>query len=119
MSRLSLTLGLTAMETCWLYPLIVLLFIWGPETFGHWLSPVSVFALVLVGALSTHAWGRRVIGRTRRLALSAVALSAVALAIGPAPVPALVVGLLLWWRGVRIGSQSPSYQDIETEFRWG
>src|SRR5205823_6682822 len=29
------------------------------------------------------------------------------------------LGLFLWWRGVRLGSQMPGFADVESVFRWG
>jgi hypothetical protein len=36
-----------------------------------------------------------------------------------APALAFALGLFLWWRGVRVGSQMPGFSDVESAFRWG
>src|SRR5207253_2618469 len=36
-----------------------------------------------------------------------------------APVLAFALALYLWWRGLRLGRQAPSYVDTESAFRWG
>ena len=147
MNRLSLTLGLAAMDVCWVTPWAVLLGLWldvsKPRAL---LSPLSVFLLVVLGALSTQYLGRRAVhNRAARaglvglgvlavllavrldqypdaglewLGLTAVALAAV---IGQASGPAFAfaLGLFVWWRGVRLGSQMPGFSDVEGVFRWG
>ena len=78
MNRLSLTLGLGAMDVCWVMPWSVLLGLWldlaRPRAL---LSPLSVFALVLLGALTTQYMGRRAVhNRVPRAGLVAVGVSA-------------------------------------------
>jgi Domain of unknown function (DUF4129) len=147
MNRLSLTLGLVAMDVCWVMPWSVLLGLWldlsKPRAL---LSPPSVFALVLLGALTTQYVGRRAVhNRGARAALVGIGVLAVLLAVrldqypgtglewlaqtatalatvlGQASGPALAfaLGLCLWWRGVRLGSQMPGFADVESVFRWG
>src|SRR5205814_2087197 len=36
-----------------------------------------------------------------------------------APALAFAVALYLWWRGVRLGSQTPGFPEVESAFRWG
>jgi hypothetical protein len=148
MNRLWLTLGLTAMDVCWVTPWAVLLGLWAdPARPRALLSAPSVFALVLLGALSTQMLGRRAVNsRTARGGLVGLGVlsvlaavrfdqypssdgldwlvlvaGALANALGQAAAPALAfaLGLFVWWRGVRIGSQMPSFSDVEGVFRWG
>lgn len=147
MNRLALTIGLAAMDTAWLYPWSLLLGLWVPTTSGRpLLATPSIFGLLLSAALCAWFFGRRKMSRARRTWFALLALvtatlavridqfprsgavdwiaplaSAVALTIGDlsAPVLALAMGLFLWWRGLRIGSQSPSYVEVESSFRWG
>ena len=147
-NRLSLNLGLVAMEVCWLVPWAVLLGLWtNSAQFHQLLSRASIAAIVLLGSLSTQALGRRA-AANRRIRLGLVALGvlvsliavrldqyptspglewfallvgAVAVMLGQVSVPALAfgLGLFLWWRGVRLGIQTASYSDVESAFRWG
>ncbi len=148
MNRVSLTCGLAAMDLCWLYPWSVLLGAWsGPAGDRPLLSAMSVFGLVLLGALSTQFLGRYAtshrLGRASLVALAVVAasfavrfdrypdggalnwlgafLSALAHTIGDLTPPVLAFGvaLYLWRRGVRLGSQTPSFSDVESAFRVG
>jgi uncharacterized protein DUF4129 len=147
-NRVSLTGGLAAMDLCSLYPWSVLLGLWsGSERREPLLAPATIFLLVLLGALSTQVLGRR--ARTSRAARTAIAALAVvaavvaaridqypssgvidwflplatsvAAAIGhlTAPVLAFALALYLWWRGVRLGSQTASFTEVEGSFRWG
>jgi hypothetical protein len=147
-NRLSLTLGLAAMDTCWICAWAILLGLWtAPQKPMPLLSPVSVFGLLLLGALSTQRLGRRALtNRGVRLGLLASGLVAVLLAVrfdqypdldglewlgamvrtlafvlGQVSGPALAfaLGLFVWWRGVRLGSQTATYVDVESAFRWG
>lgn len=148
MNRLSLTLGLTAMDLCWVYPWALLMGLFIDASRARpLLSPPSVLALVLAGALTTQALGRAA-SRRRALRLTLAGLGAVAalLAVRIDQYPdagaldwlrpfagalAVVLGqfsaeaftfalaLYLWWRGVRLGSQQSSYVDVESAFRWG
>jgi hypothetical protein len=147
-NRLSLTLGLTAMQTCWVAPWAVLLGLWADAAHpSPLLSSASIFALVLLGALCTQALGRRAArGRGARLAVVGMGVLAVliavrldqypgsglvdwlgqlvtslALVLGQTSAPAFAfgLGLFLWWRGVHLGSQMPTYPDVENAFRWG
>jgi hypothetical protein len=147
-NRLSLNLGLVAMEVCWLIPWAVLLGLWIEASQSHQLlSPLSIAALVLLGSLSTQALGRRaatsrgmrlaLVGLGLLLALVAVRVDqysatsglewlgllvrALAVMLGQVSAPALAfaLGLFLWWRGVRLGTQTASYSDVESAFRWG
>src|SRR5215468_5641049 len=132
MNRVSLTLGLAAMDTCWVYPWCVLLGQWSGGT--ALVGPLTVFALVGVGAFTTQVLGRRLSGGRRgRWALASLSVVAATAAVrldqfpsagaidwlGPfvvalatvigqlsAPVFTFALGLYLWWRGVRIGSQT-------------
>lgn len=148
MNRLSLNLGLVAMEVCWLVPWAVLFGLWTDSAhLGQLLSPPSILALVLLGSLSTQALGRRA-ARSQGMRLVVVSLgvvvtlvalridqypatdglewlarlvAALAVMLGQISPPALAfgLGLFLWWRGVRLGIQVASYSDVETAFRWG
>ena len=147
-NRLSLTLGLAAMDLCWVTPWAVLLGLWTDLSRPRaLLSPPSVFALVLLGALTTQTLGRRAVhNRAAALGLVGLGVLAVLLAVrldqypggaawngwgsiaaalaavlGQASGPALAfaLGLFLWWRGVRLGSQMASFSDVESVFRWG
>ncbi|MGI9147150.1 MAG: DUF4129 domain-containing protein [Chloroflexota bacterium] len=148
MNRLSLTLGLAAMETCWVVPWAVLVGLWtDPSQPRALLSPPSVLTVVLLGALTTHMLGRwAVSSRAARSSLVGAGVlvvlvavrfdqypssrglewlgsiaGAVAVVIGEAGGPALAfaLGLFLWWRGVRVGSQMPGFSDAEGAFKLG
>jgi len=148
MNRATLTVGLALMDTCWVFPWAVLLQLWiEPARGGGLLSAVSILALVLLGALTTQWLGRHARGgRGRRLALAGLAvlaasaavrfdqyptagglewvapfLGALAAVIGQlsATAFAFALALYLWWRGVRVGSQTPGFSDVESAFRWG
>jgi hypothetical protein len=147
-NRLSLTLGLAAMDTCWVYVWAVLLGLWTDlQKPTPLLSPLSVMGLLLLGAFSTQTLGRRALAsRGVRLGLLGLGLVAVLLAVrfdqypdlaglewvaaivralavllGQVSGPALAfaLGLCVWWRGVRLGSQTATYVDVESAFRWG
>jgi Domain of unknown function (DUF4129) len=147
-NRLSLTLGLAAMDVGWVTPWAVLLGLWTDRSEPRaLLSAPSVFALVLFGALSTQTLGRRAVhnrgARFGLVGLGALAVmvavrldqypgagglewlgriaGALAVVLGQPTGPALAfaLGLYLWWRGVRLGSQMPSFSDVESAFRWG
>ena len=148
MNRFTLTVGLAAMDLCWIAPWALVLGLWTDASrSGPLLSPASILALVLAAALSTQVLGRPAV-RSRRVriglgcvgglaALLAVRLDqypgggvvewlapfvgALAVVVGQfsaAPL-AFGLGLYLWWRGVRLGSQHASYVDVESAFRWG
>jgi len=148
MNRFTLTVGLAAMDLCWMAPWALVLGLWTDASSSRpLLSPASILALVLAAALSTQVLGRPAV-RSRRVriglgcvgglaALLAVRLDqypgggvvewlapfvgALAVVIGQfsaAPV-AFGLGLYLWWRGVRLGSQHASFVDVESAFRWG
>lgn len=147
MSRLALTFGLAAMDTCWLFPWSLLVGLWTPSAAGRpLLSAPSVLGLLMAAALCAQFLGRRKMGRARRASFAALALmtvtlavrfdqfpgsgavdwvaplvGALALTIGDlrAPVLAFALGLFLWWRGIGLGSQAPSYVEVESRFRWG
>src|SRR5919202_1525474 len=147
MNRLSLTLGLAAMDLCWVYPWSVLIGLWSGGPGRPLLSPAAVLGMVMLGALTTQALGRYAAHRqSLRLGLAGLGaaaaagavrldqypggglvewvvpfLSAVALTLGQvsAPVLAFALALYVWWRGVGIGAQQPSFVDVETAFRWG
>jgi hypothetical protein len=147
-NRLSLNLGLVAMEVCWLVPWAVLLGLWTDASrFNQLLSPPSIVAIVVLGSLSTQALGRwAASSRAMRVALvgSGIVVSllavrldqysatnglewlglligSLAVMLGQVSPPALAfgLGLFLWWRGVRLGIQTASYTDVESAFRWG
>src|SRR6266851_6194552 len=147
-NRLSLSLGLAAMEVCLLVPWAVLLGLWTDSARPkQLLAPPSIAAIVLLGSLSTQALGRSAAGsRTMRLVIAGLGLlvsliavridqypasagldwlgqlvGALAVMLGQISVPALAfgLGLFLWWRGVRLGIQTASYSDVENAFRWG
>jgi hypothetical protein len=147
-NRLSLTLGLAAMNVCWIAPWAALLGPWTDLSHPHTLlSAPSVFALLVVAALSTQALGRHA-ARTRlaRVGLLGLGVVAVLLVVRVDQYPdarglewvvqtvaalaalighlsgvafAFVLALLIWWRGVRLGSQMPTSADVEGAFRWG
>jgi hypothetical protein len=148
MNRFTLTLGLAAMDVCWISPWALLLGLWTDAASARpLLSPPSILALILAGALSTQALGRPALGsRPLRVALVCIGGLAALLAVrldqfpssgvvewlGPfvvalaavigqfsAAALAFGLGLYLWWRGVRLGSQHASYVDAESAFRWG
>ena len=148
MNRLTLTLGLAAMDLAWVYPWSVLLGMWTnlarPTPL---LSPLSVFGLALLGALSTQSLGRPAARNRRwRFALVSLGVLAVLLAVrldqdpdaagvewvgrmvrslavllgeASGPAFAFALGLFVWWRGVRLGSQTATYVEVESAFRWG
>jgi uncharacterized protein DUF4129 len=148
MNRATLTVGLALMDVGWVYPWSALLGTWAdPPRDNGLLSAPTVLALLLVSALATHVIGRR-LGRAReaKLTLAALALigavvavriehysavggvdwvgpllSALAVTFGElsGPVFAFALALYLWFRGVRLGSQTPSFTDVESAFRWG
>jgi hypothetical protein len=147
-NRLSLTLGLAAMDLCWVVPWAVLIGLWtDPSQPRALLSPPSVYALVLLGALTTQTLGRRAVhNRGARSGLVGVGVLAVLVAVRfdqypgasglewlgslagalavvigqpSGPALALALGLFVWWRGVRLGSQMASFADVESGFRWG
>jgi hypothetical protein len=147
MNRLSLTVGLAAMDLCWVYPWSVLIGLWSGGPGRPLLSPAGVFGMVVLGALTTQGLGRYAANRrSLRLGLAGLGaatasaavrldqypggglvewlvpfLSAVAVTLGQlsAPVLAFALAVYLWWRGARIGAQYPSFVDVETTFRWG
>jgi Domain of unknown function (DUF4129) len=148
-NRITLTTGLALMDTCWLYPWAFLLGVWAEPGRGAALLPATVIlALLLVAALATHGLGRlaRRNPRGARLVLASLAVLAATLAVRlehyPAangldwlpplvgalaaaigqitpPVLGFALALYVWWRGVRLGSQTPGYADVESSFRWG
>jgi hypothetical protein len=146
MNRIALTVGLAAMDLCWVYPWSTLLGQWSGGS-RPLLSGPSVFGIIFLGALTTQTFGRRAAARrSLRLAMASIggllAVGAVRLDqypgggiiawLGPfaaalagvfgqvsAPVLAFGLGLYLWWRGARLGAQHPGYADVETAFRWG
>jgi hypothetical protein len=139
---------MASMDTCWMYAWAVLLGLWTDlQRPTPLLSPLSVFALVLLGALSTQTMGRRALAnRGVRLGLLALGVVAVLVAVRfdqypgsgglewlgsivgalaavlghiSSPALAFALGVFVWWRGVRLGSQTVSYVDVESAFRWG
>jgi hypothetical protein len=136
------------MDLCWVYPWCVLLAAWtDPARNAGLLSPVSVLGLVLLGAWSTSFLGRVTRhGPQARYGFAALALVAAIISVrfehyagfggldwvGPllgalaaligqlsAPVLAFALALYLWWRGVRFGTQTPGFTEVEGAFRWG
>jgi hypothetical protein len=135
------------MQACWIYPWTLLVTKWvDGEASRALLSPLSVVGLILLGAFSTRLI-IRYLGTTRPGQVSLVLLGllvvllavrldqfpggdavawlgALALAVADllgrptAPAVALGLGLVLWWRGVQLGSDSPSFPDVEAAFRW-
>jgi hypothetical protein len=145
----TLTCGLALMDMCWLYVWAVLIGLWAdPARGGGLLSAPLILGLLLTAALSTHLLGRPA-RRRPRLARASMATLAVAAAVlvvrlehypsanglewvGPllgalaatigqlsAPVLGFALALYLWWRGVRLGGQTPGFPDVESAFRWG
>ena len=149
MNRLALSIGLALIDTCWLFPWSVLLGLWTePNRTTGVLSAPIILALLLLSAACTHLLGRsaRTHPRRARFLLAALAVLAAALAVrlehypsavalewvGPLlsalaatigqlslPVLGFALGLYLWWRGVRLGSQTPGFTEVEGAFRWG
>jgi hypothetical protein len=146
-NRALLTLGLAAMHVCWIYPWSLLVVRWvQPDPTQPLLSASSMFALIALGALATRAIIRGLgIGRPGQLTLVGTGVLAVLLAVridhypgsgifdwlgalgtgvavllGRPSVPALalMLGLLLWWRGVQLASDTPTFPDVDTAFRW-
>ena len=147
MNRALLTVGLAAMQVCWIYPWSLLVVRWvqgDPER--PLLSGLSMLLLILVGALATRvvirALGVRkpgqltLIGAGLVVVLIAVWLNhypgaglaeslgglanAVVVLLGRPTTPALglALGLILWWRGVQLGSYTPSLPEVDAAFRW-
>jgi hypothetical protein len=143
-NRSLLVTGLALIDVCWLYPWSLLVAIWiGGEVL---LSPLSMLVLLLAGAFLTLAvletLGARRAGQFTLVALAllmsllAVRLDhyaaagmldwlpnlgeSVAIAMGhpTPPAIALALALLLWRRGVQIGSSSPTLPDVDSAFRW-
>jgi hypothetical protein len=149
MNRLLLTVGLALMDTCWLYPWSVLISAWSdPNRMGGLLSAPVILMDLLAAATSTHILGRRARTQPRlaRAMLAALALlvasvivrlehyptaqgldwvgpllGALAATIGQLsrPVLGFALALYAWWRGVRLGSQTPGFTEVESAFRWG
>lgn len=147
-NRVALTLGLVLMDVCWLYPWSALLGTWtDPPRENGLLSPATILAILLLSAATTYMLGR-LLGRARQakltmaglatlVAIAAVRvehysqlggvdwvgplLAALAATIGQlsGPVLAFALALYLWYRGVRIGNQTPTFTDVEGAFRWG
>jgi hypothetical protein len=145
---LALTVGLSAMDACWIAAWSALIGAWTDQTRPHpLLSAPSVLVLVLLGALSTQALGRRMADKRRQqVGVAGLGLVAVLVAVrlnqyadasgldwlgslvraladafgqGGVPVLAFALGLFVWWRGVRQGSQTASFAEAESEFHWG
>jgi hypothetical protein len=145
---LALSVGLSAMDACWLAAWAALIGAWTDPAHPHALvSAPSVLALVLVGALSTQALGRRIANKRRmQVAVAGLGLVMVVVVVrvdqyagssgvewlaslvraiadvfgqGGAPALAFAFGLFVWWRGVRQGSQTASFAEAESEFHWG
>src|SRR5579864_5047701 len=136
------------MDVCWLYPWSVLIGAWAdPLRQTGILSAATILVLLLVAAGTTHLIGRHAgTGRRSKWLLAALALIAAGVTvrvehfsmssgidfIGPllaalartigelsAPVLAFALALYLWYRGVRLGIQTPGFQEVEGSFRWG
>jgi hypothetical protein len=148
-NRVALTCGLVLIDVCWLYPWAFLVGLWtSPDADRALLSAPALLALLLLAALSTHLLGRagRRNPRLARIALAVIALiaativvrfehygdvqgldwlsrlaGALAATIGQLSLPVLgfALALYVWWRGVRLGSQTPGFADVEGSFRWG
>jgi hypothetical protein len=108
------------------------------------LSPLSVLGLILLGTFATRVVIRFLgIRRPGQVTLMVLGLLAVLLAVRVDQFPnggavawlgtlagtvadlhptgatvAFGLGLVLWWRGVQLGSDSPSFPDVEAAFRW-
>ena len=79
MNRLALLVGLAIMELAWIYPWSLLLGVWvTPERSRELLSPASILALLMVGALATQGVvrtiGARRPGQAFLLALGVVGI---------------------------------------------
>ena len=148
MNRAALTVGLALMDLCWVYPWSALLgSVADSSRQNGLLSTQAILLLVLGAALATHLVGARLGGtREGKLVLASLAtlsavvavrfehysgaggfdwvlpmLGAFGATIGQlsAPVAAFALALYLWYRGVRLGSQTPGFAEVEGAFRWG
>ena len=150
MNRLgaAITVGLAAMDACWVAPWAVLFGLWtDPSHPRALLSGPSILALLLLAAFSTQAAGRRAAkSRVARFAVAGLGLVAALVAVridqypdtsGVAwlgltagalanllgefsgPALAMALGLFVWWRGVRLGTLAWGFADAESAFRWG
>ncbi|HET6319011.1 MAG TPA: DUF4129 domain-containing protein [Chloroflexota bacterium] len=147
MNRALLTLGLAAMQVCWIYPwsLLVVRWIQG-EPERPLLSGATMLLLILLAAFATRVVIRTVgVARTGQLTLIGTGLAIVLVAVWlnqypgadlaeslgglasavmvllgrpTTPAVALGLGLILWWRGVQLGSYTPSLPEVEVAFRW-
>jgi len=147
-NRVALTVGLVLMDVCWVYPWSALLGVWtDPPRDNGVLSAATILGVLLLSASATYLLGKR-LGRTRKakLVMATLAtlvaigvvriehyaqlggldwvgplLGALAATIGQVggPVLAFAIALYLWYRGVRIGNQTPTFTDVESAFRWG
>jgi len=146
-NRALLTLGLAAMQVCWIYPWSLLLVRWiqgDPER--PLLSGLSMLVLLLLGAFATRlvirALGVRRVGQLTLVgsglacavaavwlnqypdqglgeALGALAQAVVVLLGRPTTsAVALALALILWWRGAQLGSYTPSLPEVDAAFRW-
>lgn len=149
MNRWTLTVGLALMDTCWLYPWSLLIGVWADSSRGGaLLSAPVILLLLLAAAVAMHLLGRtsRKHPRRARVGLAALGLLAATIAvriehypsaggldwippllgalaatIGQLSLPVLgfALALYLWWRGARLGSQTPGDAEVESAFRWG
>lgn len=149
MNRLLLTCGLALMDVCWVYPWSVLIGIWTePNRTAPLLSVPIILPILVIAAASTHILGKLSRSRPRfaRSVLAGLALlaafiavriehypvaagldwvqpllGALAATVGQLSLPVLgfALALYLWWRGVRLGSQTPGFPEVEGAFRWG
>lgn len=149
MNRVLLTCGLALMDVCWVYPWSVLIGIWTePNRMAPLLSVPVIVPILVIAAASTHLLGGLSRSRPRlaRLVLAGLALlaaiiavriehypvaagldwvqpllGALAATVGQLSLPVLgfALALYLWWRGVRLGSQTPGFPEVEGAFRWG
>jgi len=128
MNRALLMVGLGCMQACWIYPWSLLVTRWvDADAPRALLSPLSVVGLILLGALATRTIIRYLgTGRPGQVSLMLLGLVVVLLAVRldqfpggdsvawlavlasaaadlrlTAPVVALGLGLVLWWRGVQ------------------
>jgi hypothetical protein len=137
------------MDVCWVYPWSVLIGIWTEPNRTAALLSVPIILLILLSAAgSTHVLGKFSRRRPRfaRFVLAGLALlaaiivvriehypvaagldwvqpllGALAATVGHLSLPVLgfALALYLWWRGVRLGSQTPGFPEVEGAFRWG
>ena len=83
MNRFTLTVGLAAMDLCWIAPWALVLGLWTDASRSRpLLSPASILALVLAAALSTQVLGRPAV-RSRRVRIGLGCVGGLASLLAP------------------------------------